>query len=216
MRTFLFVIGLSLAAAGGAQSQAPKKALDQNEMRAQATALVKGADAGSLFVAGATKGGPIAQHIKSSMVCHFEPGSPANQIKVFDKGANRGDDVGCATQLNDIKVTVFANRATRNETAASLQSEANAGVKRQYPNVAPYKGEVVVTDDKDRPAMLINRFVVSDGKARLYVRTAALRLGDWIFTQSTVAPESSARNAEFYAEASITFLYREVRAGRAL
>jgi hypothetical protein len=218
MRRLTLAIVTGLLFTGGAYAQPLKKVapVDTAAFRTQATALIKKAEAGDLFVPAASQGGPLAQHMKSNMVCHFEPGSPVNAIQIFDKGPSRGDDVGCATQLNDIKVTVFANRAGANETAASLQSEANAGVKRQWPNVVPYTGPTVTANDKDRPLTLVNRFVVSDGKVRLYVRTAALRLGDWIFTQKTVAPEASAKNADFYAEASLTFLYREVRAGRPL
>jgi hypothetical protein len=218
MRTMASAITLCLCVAGAAQSQPLKKItpLDAGEMRAQASALIKKGEAGSLFVAGASPGGPIAQHVKSNMICHFEPNSPANEIKVFDSGAARGDDVGCATQLNDIKVTVFANRAKGSDALAREQAEANAGVKRQWPSAAPYKGQVVVANDKDRPPLLISRFVVSDGKTQLFVRTAAVRVGDWVFTQKAVAPESSAKAAEYYAEASLTFLYREARAGRPL
>jgi hypothetical protein len=218
MRALIAAMGVGLAVAGGAQSQPLKKTapIDTGAYRAQATTLIKSAEATSLFVAGASPGGPLAQHVKSNMVCHFEPGSPANRIEVFDSGPSRGDDVGCATQLRDIKVTVFANRAPQADALARLQAEANAGVKRQWPSALPYKGEIVVANDKDRPQVLISRFIVGEGQTRLYVRTAAVRVGDWVFTQKAVAPEASAKAAEFYAEASLTFLYREAKVGRPL
>jgi len=215
MRALTAAILAVFVAAGGAQSQTPKgPAADTGSYRAQASALIKSAEAGALFVAGASKGGPLAQHVKSSMVCHFEPASPANRIQVFDEG--RGDDVGCATQLHDIKVTVFATRAGKADSLGREQAEANAGVRRQWPEVVPYKGEIVVANDKDRPPMMINRFIVSDGRTRQFVRTAAVRVGDWVYTQKAIAPEASAKAAEFYAEASLTFLYREARLGRPL
>ena len=53
-------------------------------------------------------------------------------------------------------------------------------------------------------------------RIRQFVRTAAVRVGDWVYTQKAIAPEASAKAAEFYAEASLTFLYREARLGRPL
>lgn len=213
MRALMVAMVAGLVAAGGAQSQILRTAapVDTGSYRAQATAMIKSAEATPLFVAGASPSGPLVQHVKSNLVCRFEPGSPDNKVKVFDSGPNRGDDVGCATQARGIVTTVFAVRGKHSGDFVKAETQTLADFKRRFPDATAYKGPAP-TADKSRPPIAMAR-LVSPGQQK-FLRAASFWVEGWVFSQTVVAPAQSAAEADAYADAQLDLMIKDIRLGR--
>jgi hypothetical protein len=214
MRALIAVMIAGLVVAGGAQSQTLKKATppDTGAYRGQATALIKTAEATAVFVAGASPSGPLVQHVKSNLVCRFEPNSPANQVKVFDSGANRGDDVGCGTQVRGITATIFAVRGKSDSDVPKSETQTLADFKRQFPDAIDYKGAVAAVTDKTRPSMAIAR--MASPRQQKFMKAVTFKIGPWVFSQTIIAPLQSAAEADAYSEAQLTLMIKDIRLGR--
>jgi len=204
---------LALAATGAAVAQ-PKAQHGADPALARAQSIIDGAGAKGLFTAGATAAGSYAQHVKSGMVCRFEPTSTANQIKIFDSGATRGDDVGCGAKVRGITSTLFAVRSKSDADVPKTETQTLADFKRQFPDAVEYKGAVSGVTDKGRPIMAIAR--MSSPSKGQFMRAVAFRMGGWVYSQTIIAPAASAVQADDYAETQLTILIKDIRAGRAL
>jgi hypothetical protein len=204
-----FAACLALAGSVAAQPQA-----SSDPMLARAQAIIAGGGAQGLFTPGASASGPNARHVKSGMICHFEPGSTANQIKVFDSGATRGDDVGCGTQAQGVTSTIFATRAKADSDVVKMETQTLSDIKQRYPDAVDYKGATAPVTDKTRPSMAVAR-MVSPGGGR-YMRAVTFKMGNWIYSQTIVAASGSALKADEYGEIQLSTLLRELRAGRPL
>lgn len=203
---------VALLSWASALAQAPPRSppVDQAAALSEAQRLIKAADAEGLFEAGATPGGPIARHLKSGMVCHFELGAAGNSIAVFDKGPQRGSDVGCTTRIREILVSMYANRVSDIGDLAQAQAGVIAGIRQHWPDAKPYPGKVADMSAPGVPQIAANRFIVTDQGKPLFTRGAAMRIGDWVFTQRVTAPEAVALAGDIAGGALLINLAKEV------
>lgn len=210
-----FIASLAAALlAQAAPSTAPPNAAAQ-AAPADAGRLIRQAGAEGVFEVESNDPPLKVRHLKSGMVCSFEPTAPANSLKVFDSGPARGDDVGCNTQFKAITASLFANRAS---AVGGLEGAARAAVsalKTRWPDATAYSGKSAEMKDQARPPVQVARFViVSDGR-RMFTRAAAMRVGDWVVTQRITAPEDVALAADIYSEAMLTTLAHEMAENQA-
>jgi hypothetical protein len=195
-----------------AQERPRPPPVDQAAALGEAQRLIKAADAEGLFEPGATPGGPVARHLKSGLVCRFELGVAANTIMVFDKGPQRGFDVGCTTRIREIVVTMYANRVSDIGDLAQAEAFVVSGMRKQWPDLKPYTGQVANMTAPGVPPIAVDRFLMTYEGRSMFTRGAAMRLGDWVFTQRVTAPEAVALAGDIVGGTWLVNLAKEVTA----
>jgi len=206
----LAAIALLTGPSAIAQEQPRPPPVDQAAALSEAQRLIKAADAEGLFEAGANAGGPIARHLKSGLVCHFELGVAANNILIFDKGPQRGSDVGCTTRIRDIVITMYANRVSDIGDLAKAEAFVVSGMRQQWPDLKPYAGQVANMTAPGLPPIAVDRFLMTYQGRPMFTRGAAMRIGDWVFTQRVTAPEAVALAGDIAGGALLINLAKEV------
>jgi hypothetical protein len=195
LRTIAVAAVWALAAGGAWAAEPPTP-----EASAEARALIARAGAEDLF-SDATDGTvPGVRHLRSGMVCTFEPGDPQNGITIFPNGV-RGDDVSCSTDLKEIHVTLYATRYPADQTIDALMTGAVASIRQVWRDVEPYSGRTVTMTAKapgfDR---VTQRFqAVRDGR-KVFTKVTLAKAGDWTIMLRVTAPIELAVTADLYGE----------------
>jgi hypothetical protein len=209
----LAIVGaLVLASPALAQERPKPPPVDQAAALAEAQRLVKSVDGETLFSAGADAGGPVVKHLKSGLVCHFDMNPTLNGLVVFDKGPNRGDDVGCSVHVREIVVTLYANPASVIGDLPKAEAGLVSGVRAHWPDAKPYTGQAVSLSSPGAPPIVVDRFLVTDQGKTLFTRTAAMRLGQWTITQRVTSPEAVALAGDMLGGMMLVNLAREAAA----
>ncbi len=175
------------------------------EARGEAARLITEARAGDLFEDASTGTVPGARHLRSGLVCSFEPGSAANSIFVLDEGAApRGDDVACTTQVLGVTTTLYATRYARPVTVREAVDDAIRGIAAQFPGAREYAGKTANADVDPRTPGAATRErarveVTIEGQPAL-AKVDVAEVNGWIVKLRATGPLEPAMATDLFAE----------------
>lgn len=128
--------------------------LDVAAAQAEADRLIAAAQAGAWFENITDSAVPTVRHIPSGMICLFPRNSPDSQIAIFPSSMPRGDDVGCVTYDDDLRVytTLYASRYDPLPSEREVLQLANDAIRTRFPDARPFAGQLMQASAEGRPA----------------------------------------------------------------
>jgi len=194
----------AVALAGGAAAQ-PAAAVERatDAARAEAARLIAEARAGDLFEDASTGSVPGARHLRSGLVCSFEPGEQANRIFVLEESvAPRGDDVACATQVLGVTTLLYATRYPKPVSVREAVDDAIRGVAAQFPGAREYGGRTAKVDPSAPAAANRERArveVTIEGQPAL-AKIDVAEVNGWIIKLRATGPLEPPLATDLFAE----------------
>jgi hypothetical protein len=201
---------LAAALAGAAHAQAPAAQTGaaeppMAEAKTEAARLIAEAKAADLFEDASTGTVPGARHLRSGLVCSFEPGAEANAIAVLDEGvAARGDDVACTTQVLGVTTTLYATRYSRPVSVREAVDDAIRGIAAQFPGAREYAGRTANADVDPRTPGAATRErarveVMIEGQPAL-AKVDVAEVNGWIIKLRATGPLEPPLATDLFAE----------------
>ncbi|NEX93142.1 hypothetical protein [Caulobacter sp. 17J65-9] len=206
----------ALAASGllGGAAQADPW-IEHADTRAETDALIRKANAETLFVnepQGLLLG---ARHTKSGLLCTFAPGDRTNRIQVYapaEPREARGDEVGCVSEVNGVFQSLQAARGADGGLDDAFRRAVDS-VKLATPFARTYEGDHAQNAEVDldgRPLPLADhrtgRFVVELDGRKLYTRVSVAVVDGWRIKQWVTGPLDDAVGLDVEAESMMTMV----------
>lgn len=185
----------------GSPGALPPKLQDAVSMRAIAEAEIAKAGAADLFENVSDSEHAMIRHLASGMVCRAADDG-VMPIMIYE-GSPRGDDVSCGSRFQGITTTTYATRYGDGMSAQEALEASVAAIYERFQDVTAYRGDAVSTSGDGLPATLTARFEARiDGK-RVFTRTSAVAVGEWIIAQRVTGPVENASLADLVGEMNL-------------
>ncbi|MDQ0462351.1 hypothetical protein QO010_000099 [Caulobacter ginsengisoli] len=187
---------------------APPSPEEVAKARAIAEAVIGRLNISDLFENATDDAIPTIRHKASGMSCWVGADTNAEDVKIFD-GLPRGDDVGCSDNIVEITRSLYATRYPQRPTAEQIVASSIQAMKQNFKRMKPYEGpgvSLMREDTGDLPKVTTARFTAVLNGQKVYTRTSAVVIGDWVFAQRVTAPEERAMAAEIMAELQLVML----------
>lgn len=222
MRTILTIAGFAVAlmtAPGtvvAAQTPAPPTTGPESpsagalaEASAEAERLIASTGAPDMFENLSANGFARVRHKASGLLCSFIPGDQRNTLALFGSpGVNRGDDVGCQTNIGEVYMTFYATRYPQRLSAQDAADSAAAAIRQRFPEARPYRGPVATSVVEGVSEQAAVRFSVMDGPVPSSTHSLTVKIGEWIFKQRLTHSNESELAAQAVAQSSWTEVLR--------
>jgi hypothetical protein len=175
------------------------------EASAEAERLIASTGAPQMFDNLSANGFVRVRHKASGLLCSFIPGNESNTLALFGSpGVNRGDDVGCQTNIGDVYMTFYATRYPQRLSAQDAADSAAAAIRQRFPGARPYTGPVATSVVPGVSEQAAVRFSVMDGPVPSSTHAITVKIGDWIFKQRLTHANESELASQAVAQSSWT------------
>ncbi len=215
----LIATGPAAAQLATAAPKTPGTPAQTAAARSEADRVITAADAGDLF-ANATDGiVPRMRHLKSGLVCGFDPGDAGAAIKVYDSaGMPRGDDISCGHHLRDITLTLFVTRYPQPMTAHQVLQESVNAMHQRFTDMAFWTGDAASVKPQGKPGPPAVepetvRIAAKLNGAAVFTRSSAAACRGWIIAQRVTVPVETALAADLAAELELNAAIEDVCGG---
>ncbi|MDP1629943.1 MAG: hypothetical protein Q8L66_00810 [Caulobacter sp.] len=184
--------------------------------RAQAEAdnAIANAEIGDLFENITDGEFPSVRHRLSGMVCDWDPGTDI-LLHAFE-GMPRGEDVSCGNTTLGVTFTLYATRYPERPTAKEIVDGSIPAIRQVFTDVQAYDGAAVSMNREgdDQPKIATARMTARIGGRKVFTRSSAVVVGEWVIAQRVTAPVSDAATADLMAELGLITVIDKMVSGR--
>jgi hypothetical protein len=168
---------------------------------AKADAAIARAGADDLFENVTDSETPAVRHLASGMVC--QAGDDGELSLEIYPGDPRGDDVSCGSSMLGAVVTTYATRYGKGFSARDALEGSIDAIRQRFDDVKPYEHDAIEMSKEGLPQPLTARFEAAINGQKVFTRTSAVEVGEWIVAQRVTAPYDKATAADLVAEVGL-------------